>query len=169
MISKNVEKAINDQIKIEEESSRIYLAMASWLEANGYPGAAAFLYRQTEEERMHLLKFIKYVNDRGGCALIKELKAPETKFKSLQEVFSKVLKHEEFVTESINTLYGVTVCEKDYTTGNFLQWFITEQIEEESTMRSILDKMALLGTDKSGFYLIDKELAVLATAPITAV
>ena len=143
--------------------------MASWLETKGFPGAAAFLYRQTEEERMHLLKFIKYLNDRGGSAQIKELKAPQTKFKSLKEVFEKVLKHEEFVTASINTLYGVTIKAKDYTTSTFLQWFITEQIEEESTMRSIIDKMALLGEDKSGYFLIDKELATLALAPITAV
>ncbi|MEI8201875.1 MAG: ferritin [Bacteroidota bacterium] len=169
MISKSVEKAINTQIKVEEESSRIYLAMASWLETKGFPGAAAFLYRQTEEERMHLLKFIKYLNDRGGHAQIAELKAPETEFTSLKEVFDKVLKHEEFVTESINTLYGVTIDAKDYTTGTFLQWFITEQIEEESTMRSIIDKMALLGTETSGYFLIDKELATLALAPITAI
>ncbi len=169
MISKTVEKAINDQIKIEEESSRIYLAMASWLESKGFPGAAAFLYRQTEEERMHLLKFIKFLNDRGGNAQIKELKAPENKFKSLQDVFEKVLTHEEFVTASINKLYEITLNDKDFTTGNFLQWFITEQIEEESTMRSILDKMSLLGKEISGYYLIDKELAIMATAPITAV
>jgi ferritin len=169
MITKTVEKAINEQIKIEEESSRIYLAMASWCETNGFPGAAAFLYRQTNEERMHLLKFIKYLNDRGGAAQIGALNAPEIKFKGVKEIFEKVMKHEEFVTASINKLYEVTVKDKDFTTGNFLQWFITEQIEEESTMRSILDQMALIGTDKSGFYLMDKELATLALAPITAV
>ncbi|HNY01044.1 MAG TPA: ferritin [Bacteroidales bacterium] len=164
MIAKNVEKAINEQIKREENSSRIYLSMASWAERNGYPGAANWLYAQTEEERIHMLKLVHYLNDRGGTAVIPALEAPGGKFKSLSDVFQQVLKHEEFISASINDLYAVCVKEKDFTTANYLQWYITEQIEEERTVRSILDQIKLAGDDKGGLFMMDKEFASLAVA-----
>lgn len=164
MITKNVEKALNEQIKKEEDSSRLYLAMASWAERAGYPGAADWLYAQTEEERMHMLKLVHYLNDRGGNAVIPELNAPEASFKSLLYVFQNVLKHEEFISASINGLYAVCVKEKDFTTANYLQWYITEQIEEESTVRNILDQIRLAGTEKGGLFLMDKEFEARATA-----
>jgi ferritin len=158
MIAKNVEKAIIEQIRREEESSRIYLAMASWCEANGYPGAANWFSQQVEEERMHQSKFIHYLNDRGGHAVLSELDKPVATFKSLLDLFERTLKHEQFISQSINDLYSITMKEKDYPTGNFLQWFITEQIEEESTVRNILDKLRLIGSEKVGLYEIDREL-----------
>ena len=164
MITKTVEKAINEQIMREENSSRIYLSMASWAERNGYPGAADWLYIQTEEERIHMLKLVHYLNDRGGTAVIPALEAPVSKFKSLLDVFQLVLKHEEYISESINQLYAVCVKEKDYTTANYLQWYITEQIEEESTVRSILDQIKLAGTEKGGLFMMDKEFASMAAA-----
>lgn len=159
MITKTLEKAINEQIKREEHSSRIYLAMASWCQVNGFPGAAEWLYAQVDEERSHLLKFIQYLNDRGGHALLPGLDKPETTFKSLLDVYEKVLKHEEFISQSINELYAVAVQQKDYSTGNFLQWFITEQVEEESTVKAILDKLRMIGNEKFGLYQVDQELS----------
>lgn len=164
MINKTVEKAINEQIKKEEFSSRLYLAMAIWCEVNGYPGASAFLYKHADEERIHQLKLVHYVNDRGGKACLYELEQPSGEYKSLLELFQKVMKHEEFITKAINDIFGLTVEEKDYTTGNFLHWYITEQIEEESTFRNILDQISLVGDDKSGMFFIDKELGRLATS-----
>src|SRR5512137_1494332 len=164
MITKNVEKAINEQIKREEDSSRIYLSMASWAERNGFPGAANWLYVQTEEERIHMLKLVHYLNDRGGMAVIPALEAPEAKFKSLPDVFQQVLKHEEYISASINDLYAICTKEKDFTSANYLQWYITEQIEEESTVRNILDQLRLAGTDKGGLFMMDKEFATLAAA-----
>lgn len=158
MISKNVEDALNGQIMKEEHSSRIYMAMASWCENHGFPGAANFLYAQAEEERMHMMKLVHYLNDRDGHAQFDALERPEHQYESIQDVFDRVLKHEQFITASINELYHVCVNEKDYTTANFLQWYITEQIEEESTMKNILDQINLVGKDKAGFFLIDKEL-----------
>ena len=102
MISKKVEEAINRQIKNEEHSSRIYMAMASWCETKGYRGAAEFLYKQSDEERMHMLKFIKFLNDRGGYAQLQSLEIPKAEYRNLQEVFQEVLSHEQFVTKSIN-------------------------------------------------------------------
>ncbi|NQV03710.1 MAG: ferritin [Bacteroidia bacterium] len=163
MVSKNVEKALNEQIMKEEHSSRIYLAMASWCERNGYPGASDFLYAQTEEERLHMLKLVHYLNDRGGNTIVGKLEAPDSKYKSLLEVFKQVLQHEEYISASINELYAVCVKEKDFTTANYLQWYISEQIEEESTARSILDQINLAGAEKGGLFMVDKELATLAT------
>jgi ferritin len=164
MITKVVEKSINEQIKREEHSSRIYLAMASWAEKSGFPGAASWLYVQTEEERIHMLKLVHYLNNRGGTAIIPALDAPGTKFKSLPDVFQQVLKHEEYISESINNLYTVCTKENDFTTANYLQWYINEQIEEESTVRSILDQIRLAGIDKGGLFMMDKEFAAMATA-----
>ena len=158
MITKVVEKEIIEQIKREEESSRIYLAMASWCQVKGYPGAAGWLYAQVEEERLHQSKFIHYLNDRGGHALLSSLVKPPTSFKSLQDIYEQTLKHEEYISQSINDLYGLTVKEKDFSTGNFLQWFINEQIEEESTARTILDKLLMVGNERVGLYEIDREL-----------
>jgi ferritin len=162
MINKNVETTLNGQAQKEEFSARLYLAMAIWCEVNGYPGAAIFLYNHTNEERMHQMKIIHYINERGGKAALYKLEAPKAEFNTLEDIFTQVLAHEEFVTKSINELYGQTVKEKDYTTGNFLQWYITEQVEEESTMRTILDKIKLVGKDKAGMFHIDKELEAMA-------
>ncbi len=168
MIKSAIETALNDQIMREEHSSRIYLSMAIWCEVNGYPGAAAFLYRQADEERMHQLKLVHYINDRGGKAMLKPLELPNADYNSLLEVFEEVMKHEQYITASINDIYEITLKEKDYTTGNFLQWYINEQIEEESTMSTILDKISLVGKDKAGMFHIDKELDTMTAnaAPI---
>jgi ferritin len=162
MISKIVEKALNEQIKREEHSSRIYLAMASWAEQGGLPGAAEWLYIQTEEERIHMLRLVHYLNDRGGKAVIPALEAPPARFRNLLEVFQEVLKHEEYISASINDLFAICNKEKDFSTANYLQWYITEQIEEESTVRQILDQIRLAGTDKGGIFMMDKEFAAMA-------
>ena len=164
MITEKVDKALNEQIKKEEYSSRLYMAMASWCEKNGYQGAAAFLYKHSDEERMHMLKLVHYLNDRGGYSVLKPIEQPPHQFKSLLNIFQEVSKHEQFITDSINKLYEVCQKEKDFTTANFLQWYITEQIEEESLVNSILDKMELAGNEKSGLFHIDKELSGMATA-----
>jgi ferritin len=168
MIKNKVEKAINNQIKNEEHSSRLYMAMASWCQVKGFPGASAYLYNQSNEERMHMLKFVNYLNERGGYSALAALENPTADYKSLVDVFEKVLKHEEFITSEINKLYEVALNEKDYTTGSFLQWFITEQIEEEATVHGILDKMKLAGNEAGGLFHIDKELTSLAAAKAAA-
>lgn len=168
MLSKKIENAIIKQIKAEEESSRLYLSMASWCEYKGYAGAAAFMYDHATEERDHALKFLAYVNDRGGHARVLALEEPAAEFKSLKAMFEQVLEHEIHVTGLINNLVALTMEEKDFTTHNFLQWFVTEQIEEESLMRGILDKFNLAEGDKGGLFHIDKELEGLAAAEVAA-
>lgn len=158
MLSKKLEKALNNQIKIEAESSQVYLSMASWAEVKGLEGIAGFMYGHSDEERMHMLKLIKYVNERGGHAQISQLKAPKTEFGSFQKMFEELYQHELFVSNSINELVHVTLEEKDYATHNFLQWYVAEQIEEEALARTILDKINLIGNDKGGLYLFDRDV-----------
>ncbi len=158
MLSKKLEKALNNQIKIEAESSQIYLSMASWAEVKGLEGIAGFMYAQSDEEREHMLKLVKYVNERGGHALVPALKAPKSDFGTFQSMFQELLEHEIFVSQSINELVHVTLQEKDYATHNFLQWYVAEQIEEEALARTILDKINLIGNDKGGLYLFDRDV-----------
>ena len=162
MIAKTVEESLIKQIQLEEQSSRIYMSMASWCEVNGFPGAAKFLYTHSDEERMHMTKLITYLNDKGGYAVLQPLEMPAHEFKNLLDVFEQILKHEEFVTESINKLFEVAFTQKDYTTSQFLQWYIEEQIEEESTFKGILDKFRLAGNQTGGLFHIDKDLDTLA-------
>jgi ferritin len=165
MLNKKIEAALNTQVALEAESSQFYLAMASWAENNGYNGVANFFYMHSDEERMHMLKLVKYINERGGKASIAALKAPNTNFKSLDIVFQNLLKHEVTVSNEINGLVEICLREKDYTTHNFLQWYVAEQIEEEALARNILDKLKLIGTDKGGLYLFDRDLANYKPSP----
>jgi ferritin len=135
--------------------------MASWAEVNGFSGVAEWLYTQSEEERIHFLKFIKYVNERGGKALIPDFKKPPADFTNVEDLFKAVLKHEEFVTESINEIVALTLEEKDYNTHNFLQWFVFEQVEEEASVKKILDKIRLVGTNN--MYQFDRDILSLRT------
>ncbi len=164
MISKKVETALNDQIKKEATSSQFYLAMASWAETQGFNGIATFLYTHSDEERMHMLKLVKFVNERGGVAIIPALDAPPVEFNSITYVFEELLNHEVMVTESINNVVDVCLNEKDYTTHNFMQWYVSEQIEEEALARTINDKLKMIGTDKGGLYLFDRDLETMAGA-----
>ena len=163
MLSKNIEVALNNQIRIEAESSQIYLSMACWAEVNGLEGIAQFMYAQSDEERAHMLKLIKYVNERGGHAQITDLKAPKTTYDAFQGMFEELYKHEIFVSNSINELVHITFAEKDYATHNFLQWYVAEQHEEEKLFKSVLDKLRLVGNSGEGLYFVDKELATLDT------
>ena len=168
MLSKNIEVALNNQIRIEAESSQIYLSMACWAEVNGLEGIAQFMYAQSDEERAHMLKLIKYVNERGGHAQITDLKAPKTTYDAFQGMFEELYKHEIFVSNSINELVHTTLTEKDYATHNFLQWYVAEQIEEEAQAKTILDKINLIGEDKGGLYLFDRDIQQAAVASAAA-
>ncbi|MDT0557976.1 ferritin [Ichthyenterobacterium sp. W332] len=161
MLSKTIETALNKQIRIEAESSQVYLAMAVWAEVKGLEGIANFMYDQSDEEREHMLKLVKFVNERGGHAHISDLSAPNVDFKSFKLMFEKLLDHEIFVSTSINELVHITLQERDYATHNFLQWYVSEQIEEEATARTILDKINMIGDDKGGLYLFDRDIQQL--------
>lgn len=162
-----VEAALNEQIQKEGSSSQYYLAMASWAENQGLNGTAQFLYKQSDEERFHMLKLVKFINERGGRAVIPAIEQPPVDVANLEGVFESLLSHEIAVTESINNLVDVCLQEKDYTTHNFVQWYVAEQLEEEALARTILDKLRLVGNDKGGMYLFDRDLENSAIKPIT--
>jgi ferritin len=162
MLSKKVEKELNKQILLEGESSQTYLAMANWAEGEGFTGTTNFLYKHSDEERIHMLKIIRYVNDRGGTAIIPALSKPVSKYQSVGQMFKVLLEHERSVTQMIGKLVALCLEEKDYTTHNFLQWYVAEQIEEESLAKLIMDKLKLIGTDNGGLYFFDKEIEKLS-------
>jgi len=153
-----VEQALNDQVVKESSSSQFYLAMASWAENHGLNGTAKFLYTHSDEERFHMLKLVKFINERGGKAVIPSVPQPPVEFNNLENVFELLLQHELAVTDSINNLVDICLQEKDYTTHNFVQWYVSEQLEEEALARSILDKLKLIGGDKGGMYMFDRDL-----------
>ena len=168
MLSERMQSVLNKQIRIEAESSQIYLAMASWSEIKGLEGVSQFMYAQSDEERLHMLKFFKYINERGGHAMVSELSAPELEFGSIKNMFETLFKHEVFVSQSINELVHISLEEKDYATHNFLQWYVAEQIEEEAQARTILDKINLIGDDKGGLYLFDNDIKRLTVVSSVA-
>jgi ferritin len=167
-MNSKIEAALNAQIEKEGSSSQFYLAMASWAESNGLSGTAKFMYTHSDEERFHMLKLVKFINERGGKALIPAFSRPLSEFKDLVNVFTLLLEHEISVTTSINNLVGLCLDERDYTTHNFIQWYVAEQLEEEALARTILDKIKLIGNDKGGMYMFDKDLENAAIVPAPA-
>lgn len=158
MLSDKMQAALNEQIRMEAESSQIYLAMASWAEIKGFEGIAIFMFKQSDEERLHMLKLLKYVNQRGGEAVISALDEPRLDYSSIRTLFRQLYEHEVKVSASINELVDIALSGKDYATHNFLQWYVSEQIEEEASAKVILDKIDLIGDDKGGLYMFDNDM-----------
>ncbi len=156
MVSKKVEQVLNEQIEKEAYSSSLYLSMASWAETKGFAGTSTWFYAQADEERMHMLKIVKYVNERGGHAVIPGLDKPPVDFSDIKTVFSKVMDHEQYITKSINDIVGVCMEEKDFTTHNWIQWFVNEQIEEEAQVNNLIDKLNLMGD--GNLYFFDRDI-----------
>lgn len=164
MLSKELEAALNEQVALEAYASYSYLAMGSWMENEGFEGTAKFLYAQSDEERMHMLKLFHYINEVGGFAISPSVNAPTIQFGSYKEVFERVLEQEKKVTAAINKLMDIANKQADHTTANFLQWYVAEQREEEAQFNSILAKLKIIGNDGSGLYLMDRDLEQLGQA-----
>lgn len=163
MLSKKIENIMNKQIEKEGYSSNLYLAMASWSENQGLKGISEWLHAQSEEERLHMLKFIAYINERDGKAIIPAFEKPVFKVKNAKELFDAVLNHEHYITASINEIVALTMAEKDFSSYNWVQWFVNEQIEEEANVKTILDKLNLVG--EANLYLFDRDIMSLRTPP----
>jgi len=163
---KETEDLLNEQIKHEGVSSAIYLSMASWCEIKGYENSSKFLYDHTEEEKMHMMKIFRYVNEAGGHALQPEITGIPHDFKSLRAVFEEVLEHEIFITKTIHSLVDHCQNNKDFTTFNFLQWYVIEQREEETLARRILELFDIIGEEGMGLWTIDQEIGKLGGAHI---
>jgi ferritin len=155
-LSSNVEKSLNEQIVMESEAASFYLYMASWCEVSGYDGASEFFYQQSDEERIHMLKIVHYMNRLGTIANISTIREPPKNLKSLEEIIKLSLENEQKVTKSIHEIITLAENERDRRTFDFMQWFVKEQIEEEDTIDKILQKFDVIGRDKIAINEIDK-------------
>lgn len=162
MLAPQVEKALNQQVQMEGEASQKYLAMACWCDRESLAGCAQFFYGHAEEERMHMLKLVNYINESGGFAQISGIAEPQKEFDNILDVFQTAYQHEKKVSQSIDELAELAEKEKDKQTVNFLQWYITEQHEEEALYRTVLDRIKLIGVEGRGLYFIDKEVESFA-------
>jgi len=157
--------AINEQVNAELYSAYLYLSMNAYFQNKNLPGFANWMMIQTGEEMAHAMKQYNYINDRGAKALLKQIAAPPAEWKNPLDVFNNVYEHEKKVTALINNLMDIAIKEKDHASQIFLQWFVTEQIEEEKNAGEIVEKLKLIGSDTTAIYILDKELALRAPAP----
>ncbi len=164
MLSEKMLSALNDQINAELYSSYLYLSMAAYFEDKGLPGFAHWMKAQAVEELGHAAKFFEYVHERGGRVHLEQIEKPPTEWNSPEAAFEAVLKHEVHVTGLINKLVDLALEEHDHATNNFLQWFVSEQVEEEASVNEVLQRLKLALEARQGLFMLDRELAA---RPIT--
>jgi len=165
MLTERMVKALNKQINREIYSAYLYLSMSAYSTFKGLKGFANWFMVQYQEEMTHVMKIYDYINDQGSKVKLMAVKQPPTEFGSPLEMFEKTLEHEKFVTKCINDLVNIAIEEKDHATKIFLQWFVTEQIEEEANDNDIIAKLKLVGKEGNGLFMIDKELATRVFVP----
>ena len=159
MLSKKMEKALNQQVNAEFYSSYLYLSMSADFAAKNLEGFASWMQIQAQEEWGHGMKMYNYIIEKGGKVKLEAIEAPQTSWKTALDVFEATLKHEEHVTSLINDLATLAIEEKDHATGIFLQWFVSEQVEEESTASGIVEKLKMVGDNPQGLFMMDSNLA----------
>jgi ferritin len=170
MISDTIQDALNEQVNKEFYSAYLYLAMSAYCTTIGLPGFSNWMRQQYEEEILHVTKMYDYILDQGGQIHLKKIDEPGKEFGTPLEMLEETLSHEQFVTGCINDLMGLAIEERDYATQAFLQWYVTEQVEEESNVGDILAPLRMVGDDKGGLMMIDQNLATrLPPAPLTPV
>jgi len=170
MLNQKMTDALNGQMSNEFYSAYLYLSMSAASAAMGLKGAANWFMVQYQEEMVHFMKFYNYVLSQGGVVTLAAVKAPPSVFKSLQDMFEQTLKHEQFITKCINELSDLALKEKDHATAVLLQWYVTEQVEEEANDNDVLARLRLVGKDGNGLFMLDKDLAarVFVPPPATA-
>lgn len=169
MLSDSMVKKLNDQINLEFYSSNLYLQMSAWCEDKGFEGAAKMLHSHAAEEMEHMNRLFTYVSETGAFPIVGAIDAPPYQFDSLKDVFVETYAHECLITQKINELTHAAFTSQDYSSFNFLQWYVAEQHEEEKLFKGILDKIKLVGDDGKGLFWIDKELAQIAKNGAAAV
>ncbi len=157
-----MQKALNDQINAEIFSSYLYLSMAAYLESQNWSGMAAWMKAQSGEEYSHAMKIYGYLNEVDATVVLEAIEKPQAAWSDPKVVFQEAHKHELYITKRINDLVGLAIEEKDYATNLFLNWFVTEQVEEVATITQINNKFALIGDNKTSLFLLDRELGMRA-------
>jgi ferritin len=169
MISEKMEAALNQQMQREFYSASLYLSMSAWCSDNDLNGFANWFRIQAMEEMTHAMKFYDFIFERDGRAVVPALDEPPRDFKSFENAFQEALGHERKVSAWINELVDLALEEKDHATNSFLQWFVSEQVEEEDTAKSILQQIKLVGEAGQGLFMLDRELGQrVFTPPTTA-
>jgi len=158
MISKTMQDALNAQINLEQFSAQLYLSMGAHCEGKSFRGFAHWLKVQASEETAHAMKLIEFLLDRGGKLELKPIAAPPTAFGSIIQVFEQTLEHEKGVSLKINALFDLSRAEKDYASEITLQWYVTEQVEEESTVGQIVDQLRAVGDQGGGIWYLDSKM-----------
>lgn len=165
MLSDKMETALNEQINAEFYSSYLYLSMSAYFESKGLPGCATWMQAQAQEEWFHGMKMYDFVNERGGRVMLGAIDKPPADWDSTLAVFENVLQHEQKVTGLINNLVNLALDERDHATNIFLQWFVSEQVEEEASAGAVLDKLKLIGNDPNGLFVLDSEMGQRVFTP----
>ena len=168
MLSETMMEHLNEQINNEIYSAYLYMSMSAYSTCTGLKGFANWFMVQYQEEMTHAMKIYDYINDQGGPVKLMAIEQPLTEFESPLDMFEKTLAHEKFITKSINELVDLAIAEKDHATNIFLQWYVTEQIEEEGNDNEIIAKLKLVGEDGNGLLMVDKELAMRVFTPPAA-
>jgi ferritin len=158
MLHQKIQDALNQQLNAELYSSYLYLSMAAHFESQGLRGMAHWMRAQTQEENSHAMKFFDFIIERGGKVILSRIDAPTTEWSSPTAVFEETYAHECKVTGSINKLVDLAAAEKDHATAIFLQWFVTEQVEEEASASAVLEKLKLTGDQGASVFMLDREL-----------
>ena len=158
MISKKMQEALNGQLNAELYSSYLYLSMAAYFQDLNMAGFANWMRVQAQEEDMHAMKFYNFINERGGRVLLKPIEGPPTEWDSPLSAFEAVLEHEQKVTGLINDLVELALAEHDHATNIFLQWFVTEQVEEEDSANDVIQQIKMVGEAEGGLFMLDREL-----------
>ena len=167
MISEKMQEALNEQVNKEFYSAYLYLAMSAYCDTIGLPGFSNWMRQQYEEESLHVTKMYDYILDQGGRVHLKQIDEPPKEYGTPLDIFETTLEHEQFVTGCINELMEMANNERDYATQTFLQWYVTEQVEEEANVNDIVAPLRMVGDDKSGLMMIDQQLATrLPPAPL---
>lgn len=168
MLKEKIQEALNKQLNAELFSSYLYLSMSAYFESINLKGFAHWMRVQTQEELVHVMKYFDFLIERGGKAILSSIESPPTEWASPLAVFEHAYQHEQKVTGLINDLVNLAISEKDHATNNFLQWFISEQIEEEASADEVVQKIKLMGDASAGLFMLDRELAQRIFTPPTA-
>lgn len=158
MIGKKIQDALNAQINLEQFSAQLYLAMSAHCEGRSFRGFAHWLRVQAQEETKHAMKLVEFVVDRGGRLALAAIATPPSEFGGITQVFEQILEHEKSITGTINALFELSRAEKDYASEIALQWYVTEQIEEESNVGQILDQLKAVGEQGGGIWYLDSKM-----------
>lgn len=166
MINKRLETELNKQLNAELYSAYLYLSMSAYLSTKNLPGFSHWMKIQFEEEQAHAMKLFQYILDRGGKVDLLEIKSPKKEWNGILDVFENIANHEAHITKLINNLVDIAWAEKDHATVNLMQWFVNEQVEEESTVSDLFDQLKLIEGQGAGLFMLDREARQRVFVPI---